>query len=124
MQFNTKVEGHYRFFSNRGGHAGVSFDDAGGLYTCSLFGLQTFVFPMEMWVKVYDKAILAPTEEGPFVIVKAGDLRRVGLDIGSWQFGFLGDVTPADGDRLIFLETGLSNRTNQIVVIWIHDYVE
>jgi len=115
MKFNTEVKGLYRFFGNKDGGTGVTFDCVNGSYTCSLFGLRTFMFPTEMWVNVYDKAILAPTEEGPFVIVKAGDLRSVGLDVG---------YTPSDEDRLIFLETELSNRTDQIVVIWIHSRVE
>jgi len=122
MQFNIK--GHYRFFNNEDGHAGVAFDDANGSSTYSLFGLQTFVFPTFQWVKVYDKAVLAPMEEGLFVFVKARDLRSIGLDVGRWLFGHLGEVTPSDEDYLIFLETELSKQGDQVVVIWLHGYVE
>jgi len=37
MQFNTKVKGHYRFFDNEDGHAGVAFDDAVCLVAGSCF---------------------------------------------------------------------------------------
>jgi len=57
-------------------------------------------------------------ETYPPMIVSVKTLNEVGIYIGEWEFGFLGDVTPKEDKKLLIIPTDSNH------ILWMHWSVE
>ncbi len=115
----------FYLFGNNKGNAGLGIrqvpTDKPG-FSCPFVGLVVY--------KITDEQLMAlcEIEDGieylgitdiydPFVTT-AGVLRSIGMDLGEWEFGFLGDATPKNDDKMLMLVT------DSLHLVWLHYSVE
>jgi len=53
----------------------------------------------------------------PF-ITTVKSLKKIGIELGEWEFGFFGDVTPEEDQKVLMLTTDSNH------LIWVHFMVE
>lgn len=117
----------FKLFANEEGTTGVKIEgtdtrDIGDgpetyRYGCPFIGMVAYK---------WDDCLLEAKPEfdleglqGGIVGYKVKELKRVGFDIGRWFFGFLGEVTPEEDEKvLVFVVTDSGH------LVWIHCYVE
>lgn len=102
------------FGSNNDGSVGVKTVEKDG--QCPIFGLVAFKWD-DCLMNVKPTVDQEGLQNG-IMVIKASELRRVGFDLGSWEFGFLGDVTPEDDKELVFIVTDSGH------LVWVHTNVE
>ena len=107
----------FKLFSNEGGTTGIKFEDAG--MSCSLAAMVCYKVTIEQVTALCSKAIFdSEGLHGGIIGVKLKDVKEI-MDIGEWSFGFLGDVTPRDLEKVLVFIVADSPH-----VIWISTMVE
>ena len=110
----------YYLFSNKQGAVGIGL--RGRTWSCPFAGMVAFKITEEQSMKLNEiEGIqwLSVREETykPFLISVKG-LKELGINIGRWWFGFFGEVTPKDDEKLLMLQTDSGH------LIWLHFRVE
>ena len=97
----------------------VAHDKSG--WICPFAGMVVYKVTAEQLVALYDHDDTTFTDitdtYDPFVTT-AKAVREVGINIGEWEFGFLGDVTPKDDQKMLLLQT------DSLHLVWLHFSVE
>jgi len=110
----------FYLFGNNEGHVGLGIRSEKEHWSCPFVGMVAYKITMEQLValdELADTLLGIDDAYAPFVTT-AGALRKVGIDIGQWGFGFLGDVTPKDDEKMLMLQTDSEH------IIWLHHHVE
>jgi len=115
-------EVEFYLFGEEPGHVGLGIRNENEHWRCPFVGMVAYKVTMEQLIALSDDPdsnTFLDTDDtyAPFVTT-AGALRKVGIDIGEWGFGFLGDVTPKDDKKMLMLQTDSEH------IIWVHHYVE
>ena len=112
----------FYLFDNNKGSVGLGIRSEEEKWSCPFVGLVVYKITTEQLMALDElepEGTFLGTDDtyAPFVTT-AGTLRKVGIDIGNWEFGFLGDVTPKDDEKMLFLQTDSEH------IVWVHHHVE
>lgn len=117
-------EVEFYLFGEKAGHVGVGIrktpkEEPG--WICPFMGMVVYKVTDEQFTALWAREDLTwlgvHDTYDPFVTT-AGVLREIGIDLGKWEFGFFGDVTPDDDRKMLMLPTDSNH------LIWLHHHVE